>query len=225
MLDPDAVPLSVGASILGGLASSRLDNVLVRGDQTASGVSAGAQAFHRLGFFSYSANVKPGGDAAAVAARMDAVFADLMANGPTQDEIDRVVTQYAARTIQGLEQSTARPPPSPRASSTPATPDFYRTQLAAYAAVTPAQVRDAMQRWLSRPVYSQIVEPGEREAYDEAAAAPSGATPVPAAEIQRVARDPMPTIGDVPNLDFPTVSAPPSRTASRSSMLSRPPSP
>ena len=62
-----------------------------------------------------------------------------------------------------------------------------------------------MQRWLSRPVYSQIVEPGERAAYVEAAAAPSGATPVPAAEIQRVARDPMPTIGDVPNLDFPTV--------------------
>ena len=68
-----------------------------------------------------------------------------------------------------------------------------------------AQVRDAMQRWLNRPVYSQIVEPGERAAYVEAAATPSGATPVPAAEIQRVARDPIPTIGDVPNLDFPTV--------------------
>jgi hypothetical protein len=41
----------------------------------------------------------PARDASAVAARMDAVFADLMANGPTQDEIDRVVTQFAARTI------------------------------------------------------------------------------------------------------------------------------
>lgn len=205
MLDPDAVPLSVGASILGGLASSRLDNALVRGDQSASGVSAGAQAFHRLGFFSYSANVKPGGDAAAVAARMDAVFADLMANGPTQDEIDRVVTQYAARTIQGLEQVNGKASALAEGQLYAGDPDFYRTQLAAYAAVTPAQVRDAMQRWLSRPVYSQIVEPGEREAYVEAAAAPSGATPVPAAEIQRVARDPMPTIGDVPNIDFPTV--------------------
>jgi cellulose synthase/poly-beta-1,6-N-acetylglucosamine synthase-like glycosyltransferase len=46
-----------------------------------------------------------------------------------------------------------------------------------------------MQRWLNRPVYSQIVEPGERAAYVEAAATPSGATPVPAAEIQRVARE------------------------------------
>ncbi|MBU4040026.1 MAG: insulinase family protein, partial [Alphaproteobacteria bacterium] len=205
MLDPDAVPLSVGAAILGGLASSRLDNVLVRGDQTASSVSAGAQGFHRLGFFSYSANVKPGGDAAAVAARMDAVLADLIANGPTQDEIDRVVTQYAARTIQGLEQVNGKASALAEGQLYAGDPDFYRKQLAAYAAVTPAQVQAAMQRWLSRPVYSQIVEPGDREAYVEAAAAPSGAEPVPAAEIQRVARDPMPTIGDVSNIDFPDV--------------------
>ena len=205
LLDPDAIPLAVGASILGGLESSRLDNALVRGDQTATGANAGSQAFHRLGFFTYSATVKPGGDAAAVAARMDAVLAELMANGPTQDEIDRVVTQYAARTIQGLEQVNGKASALAEGQLYAGDPNFYRTQLDAYAAVTPARVREAMQRWLSRPVYSQIVEPGERAAYVEAAATPSGATPVPAAEIQRVARDPMPTIGDVPNLDFPTV--------------------
>ncbi|MDQ3124917.1 MAG: insulinase family protein, partial [Pseudomonadota bacterium] len=205
MLDPDAVPLSVGASILGGLASSRLDNALVRGDQTASSVSAGAQAFHRLGFFSYSANVKPGEAAGAVTARMDGVFNDFLENGPTQDEIDRVVTQYAARTIQGLEQVNGKASALAEGQLYAGDPDFYRTQLAAYAAVTPGQVRDAMQRWLRRPVYSQIVEPGEREAYVEAAAAPSGATPVEATEIQRVARSPMPPIGDVSNIDFPDV--------------------
>jgi predicted Zn-dependent peptidase len=136
---------------------------------------------------------------------MDAVLAELMANGPTQDEIDRVVTQFAARTIQGLEQVNGKASVLAEGQLYAGDPDFYRHELARYAAVTPAQVRDAMQRWLNRPVYSQIVEPGERAAYVEAAATPSGATPVPAAEIQRVARDPMPTIGDVPNLDFPTV--------------------
>ena len=205
MLHPDAVPLSVGASILGGLASSRLDNALVRGDQTAASVSAGAQGFHRLGFFSYSANVKPGEDADAVAERMDDVFQSFLANGPTQDEIDRVVTQYAARRIQGLEQVNGKASALAEGQLYAGDPDFYKTELQAYAAVTPMQVRDAMQRWLARPVYSQIVEPGEREAYVEAAAAPSGATPVEAAEIQRVARDPMPTIGDVSNIDFPDV--------------------
>ena len=203
--DPDAVPLSVGAAILGGLASSRLDNALVRGDQTASSVSASAQPFHRLGFFTYSANVKPGADADAVAQRMDAVLAELMANGPTQDEIDRVVTRYAAATIQGLEQVNGKASALAEGQLYSGDPDFYKKQLQAFAAVTPAQVQAAMQRWLSRPVYSQIVEPGEREAYVEAAATPSGATPVPAVEIQRVARDPMPVIGEVSNIDFPDV--------------------
>ncbi len=61
-----------------------------------------------------------------------------------------------------------------------------------------------MQRWLTRPVFDMTIAPGEREAYEEAAAA-SGATPAPAAEIQRVARDPMPAIGQVPDLEFPAV--------------------
>lgn len=203
--DPDSVPLSVGASVLGGLASSRLDNVLVRDEQTASSVSAENQVFQRLSMFSYSAMVKPGADAEAVAKRMDAVLADLIANGPTQDEIDRVVTQFASRRIQGLETANGKASVLAEGQLYANDPDFYKKELAAYAAVTPAQVQAAMKKWLSRPVYSQIVVPGEREAYADAAAAPSGATPTPAAPIQRVAREAAPTIGEVSNVDFPSV--------------------
>ena len=103
MLDPDSVPLSVAASVLGGLASSRLDNELVRGEQTAVSASAGNSAFHRVGIFEMSATIKPGEDPAAVEARMREILNGLIANGPTQDEINRVVTQYASRRIQGLE--------------------------------------------------------------------------------------------------------------------------
>jgi len=203
--DPDSVPLSVGASVLGGLASSRLDNVLVRDEQTASSVSAENQVFQRLSMFSYSAMVKPGADAEAVAKRMDAVLADLIANGPTQDEIDRVVTQFASRRIQGLETANGKASVLAEGQLYANDPDFYKKELAAYAAVTPAQVQAAMKKWLSRPVYSQIVVPGEREAYADAAAAPSGATPTPAAPIQRVAREAAPAIGEVSNVDFPSV--------------------
>ena len=203
--DPDSVPLSVGASVLGGLASSRLDNVLVRDEQIASSVSAGNQAFQRVSMFSYSAMVKPGADAEAVARRMDAVLADLIANGPTQDEIDRVVTQFASRRIQGLEMANGKASVLAEGQLYANDPDFYKKELAAYAAVTPAQVQAAMKKWLSRPVYSQIVNPGEREAYVDAAAAPSGAAPTPAAPIQRVAREATPAIGQVSNVDFPAV--------------------
>ena len=205
LLHEDAVPLSVAASVLGGLNSSRLDNDLVRGDQTASSVSAGNQAFQRVGMFSYSAMVKPGQDHEAVAARMDAAFNRLMAEGPTQDEIDRVVTQYASRTIQGLEQANGKASVLAEGQLYAGDPEHYKNQLKRFAAVTPDQVKAAMQRWLTRPVYSQTVLPGEREAYSEAAATPSGATPTPAAEIVRTPRDPAPAIGEVKNVDFPDV--------------------
>src|SRR5690606_21937600 len=115
------------------------------------------------------------------------------------------VTRSASQRIQGLETANGKASVLAEGQLYSNDPDFYKKELAAYAAVTPAQVQAAMQRWLSRPVYSQIVQPGEREAYVEAAAAPSGATPVPAAEIERVARDPMPAIGEVTNIDFPDV--------------------
>ncbi len=205
MLSDDAVPLSVGAAVLGGLASSRLDNALVRGDETAVGVQAGLQAYHRVGIFQVSANVKAGEDAEAVGARLDAVMADLIQNGPTEEEVARVATRYVAQTLQSLEQVNGKANTLAEGQLYAGDPDHYRRELAAYASVTPAQVRDAMQRWLTRPVASITIAPGEREAYVEAASAPSGAAPVPAQEIQRVARDPMPEIGEVPDLDFPEV--------------------
>ncbi|WP_439472642.1 M16 family metallopeptidase [Brevundimonas sp.] len=205
LLSDDAVPLAVAAQVLGGLASSRLDNQLVRDEQVAVQVSSSMQDFHRVGFFDISVNVKPGQDAAEVGRRLDAIVADFIANGPTDEEVARVATQYVARQIQSLEQVNGKANVLAEGQLYTGDPDHYKKELAAYASVTPAQVRDAMQRWLTRPVYDLTVAPGEREAYTEAAAAPSGATPVPAAEIQRVARMPMPEIGQVPDLVFPAV--------------------
>jgi len=203
LLSDDAVPLSVAASVLGGLASSRLDNQLVRGEQTAVQVSSYLSEFHRVGIFDISVNVKPGEDAAAVGARLDAIVADFIARGPTAEEVARVATQYVSRRIQSLEQVNGKANVLAEGQLYAGDPDHYKKELAAYASVTPAQVTAAMQRWLTRPVFDMTITPGEREAYEEAA--PVRAEPVPAAEIQRVARDPMPPIGEVQDLQFPAV--------------------
>lgn len=205
MLSDDAVPLSVAASVLGGLASSRLDNQLVRGEQSAVSASASMSEFHRVGIFDISVDVKPGQDAAEVGRRLDAIVAEFIANGPTEEEVARVATRYVSSRIQGLEQVNGKANVLAEGQLYAGDPDFYKKELAAYASVTPAEVKSAMQRWLMRPVFDMTIAPGEREAYVEAAATPSGATPMPAAEIQRVARDPMPTIGQVPDLEFPAV--------------------
>ncbi|MDQ8029218.1 MAG: pitrilysin family protein [Brevundimonas sp.] len=205
LLSDDAVPLAVAAQVLGGLASSRLDTQLVRDEQAAVSVSASMSDFHRVGIFDIAVNVKPGQDAAEVGRRLDAIVADFIANGPTEEEVSRVATQYVSRRIQSLEQVNGKANVLAEGQLYAGDPDHYKKELAEYASVTPAQVTAAMQRWLTRPVFDMTIANGEREAYVEAAAAPSGATPVPAAEIQRVARDPMPEIGQVPDLTFPAV--------------------
>ena len=205
LLSDDAVPLSVAASVLGGLASSRLDNQLVRGEQTAVAVTSSLSDFHRVGIFDISVDVKPGQDAAEVGRRLDAIVADFIARGPTEEEVARVATRYVSGRIQSLEQVNGKANVLAEGQLYAGDPDHYKKELAEYASVTPAQVTAAMQRWLTRPVFDLTIAPGEREAYAEAAASPSGAAPVPAAEIQRVARDPMPAIGQVPDLQFPAV--------------------
>ncbi|WGM32721.1 pitrilysin family protein [Brevundimonas sp. NIBR11] len=205
LLSDDAVPLSVGASVLGGLASSRLDNLLVRDEQSAVSVSSSLSDFHRIGIFDISVDVKPGEDAAEVGARLDAIVADFIANGPTEEEVARVATRYVSQRIQSLEQVNGKANVLAEGQLYAGDPDHYKKELQQYATVTPAEVTAAMQRWLTRPVFNMTIAPGEREAYEEAAASPSGAAPAPAAEIQRVARDPMPAIGQVPDLEFPAV--------------------
>ncbi len=208
MLDPDSVPLSVGASVLGGLASSRLDNELVRGEQTAVSVSAGNGAYHRIGIFEITLNIKPGQDPAAVEARAREILNGLIADGPTADEVERVKTQYLSRRIQGLEQVGGfggKAVALAEGQLYAGDPEFYQKQLAAYAAVTPAQVQAAMQKWLTRPAYTLTTLVGDREAYQEAATNPAGANHTPAPPIERVARMAKPEIGQVANVDFPAV--------------------
>ncbi len=171
LTDRDQVPLQVAGQILGGLASSRLDNELVRGDQTATRVVSYVMPFQRVSIFETYVDVRPNEDVDAVSRRLDQIIADFVANGPTEDEVRRAVMRTLSSRVQGLEQvggfggkAVALAEGLLYADDA----DFYRTRLEQLAQVTPAQVRDAMQRWLSRPVLAIRVDPGEREAYDEA---------------------------------------------------------
>ncbi|HEY0116334.1 MAG TPA: pitrilysin family protein, partial [Allosphingosinicella sp.] len=212
LLHDDIVPLQVAASILGGLASSRLDNELVRGSQTAVRVSANVQDFHRVGIFDVQVDVKPGQNADAVSRRLDQIITNFIARGPTQDEVQRAVMRSMSGRVQGLEQvggfggkAVALAEGALYAND----PGFYQKQLEALARVTPAQVRSAMQRWLRRPVYALRVVPGERDAYQEAPGTRRGSAAGSKADQskqpQAQTRRPLPPISGTPALDFPDV--------------------
>ena len=171
MLDKDAAALDVAASVLGGLSSSRLDNILVRREQLATSVSAYYRPYHRVGMLQITADVKPGGNADAVAARLDRIVADYIRTGPTEDEVRRVAVSEAAGRIRGLEQvggfggkAVALAEGELYAND----PEFYKKQLLELGRVTPADARRVMAKWMTRPVYALRVEPGERPAYQEA---------------------------------------------------------
>ena len=209
ILAPQLAALDIGGSVLGGLASSRLDNALVRDEKIAVGVSAGYNAMQRAGVFTIQAIVKPGVDPALVGKRVDAVMAKLIADGPSEDEVQRAVMREVAGRIRGLEQVGGfggKAVSLAEGQTFAGDSDFYKKTLADYAAVTPAKVRAAMQQWLTRPALTITIAPGQREAYADAkAVAPKAAS----AKSDGIAIKPsrtIPPLGQLQELQWPQVT-------------------
>lgn len=207
--DPDADALDVAAGVLGGLASSRFDNILVKQDKLAVRVSAGNSSFAQVGTFTINAIVRPGVDAAQVSARIDRILADFLRDGPTADEVNRYVTSSVSERIQGLESVGGfggKAVALAEGALYSNDPGFYKKQLARRAAQTPASVKAAADKWLARPSYRLSIEPGPRAAYDEAKA-PATQEAVAAAPEQapKGTRGALPAVGDVAGLSFPAV--------------------
>ncbi len=224
--DKDTVPLEMAARVLGGLASSRLDNQLVRGKQLAVSAVAQASTFAQGGQFEVYADLKPGMELADLEAALDAQIADLIANGPTQDELQRAATEYAAAEIRGLDTLggfQGKAPTLAQGLLYSDDPEFYKKRLARIASVTPEEVQDAAIRWLDRPVFKLTVMPGTRKEGGEnrggfvtASVPPMRAPeyfmqpgsmtgPVVAAPQADPDRSSLPQMGDLQPLDFPAI--------------------
>lgn len=161
----DAVPLAIGMHVLGGLASSRLDNALVREEQLAVRVSASAQQFEQLSSLQVEMDVKPGVDRAQAEKRLDEIIADLVAKGPTQDELQRAATQSVSAQIGALEVVggfSGKGATLAEGLLYAGDPANYKRELERMAALTPTEVQQALQRWLTRPAFRLAVVPGER---------------------------------------------------------------
>ena len=218
--DPDYTPLDVGMTVLGGLASSRLDNIMVREEKNAVSVSAYVLPFVHGSLVEITADVKPGEDADVVAKRLDQIIADFIVNGPTEDEVQRVATRDAAARIAGLEQVggfSGKAVALAQGKLYSDDPEYYKKELARLASTTPEAVKAAMQKWLTRPVLGIRVVPGERDEYQEVGAGKGARTGVLAAPayymqegegggtVTAPDRSQLPPVGEIPNVDFPDV--------------------
>ncbi|KKC25504.1 M16 family metallopeptidase [Sphingomonas sp. SRS2] len=213
--DPDLIPLDIGMDVLGGLASSRLDNALVRKDKTAVAVTAQVQPFEKISMVEITADVTPGVDAAVVAKQLDALIADFVRNGPSADEVKRAATRQVAGEIAGLETVggfSGKAVTLAEGAVYSNDPEKYKKDLLAAAAVTPDSVRAALQKWLGRPAYRLMVEPGERTESDMAAAGGSareGMSPAYYRDPKREGGAPAPGVAAVAQKAGVDRSAPP----------------
>ncbi|WP_294354413.1 pitrilysin family protein [uncultured Sphingomonas sp.] len=206
--DPAAAPLDVAAGVLGGLESSRFDNELVKRDKLAVQVSADNSSFAQVGTFTINAIVRPGVDPAVVSRRMDEIMAEFLRNGPSADEVNRYVTQTVSRRINGLESVGGfggKAVALAEGALYSNDPGYYKKQLARLAAQTPASVKAAADKWLSRPSFSVEVVPGKRDAYEEAKVPPAVAVQAAPEPAPKGTRGPLPGVGQIAGLTFPKV--------------------
>jgi predicted Zn-dependent peptidase len=218
--DPDMPALVVGLDILGGLASSRFDNALVRGQEVAVSSVAMAQPMEQVTQLAAIMDVKPGVDAALAEKAFDAEIARYLAEGPSEDEVRRAATRQAAMQIGQLEQvggfygKGATLAEGQLYSGDPAK---YRADLARIAALTPAEIKTALNRWMGRPSFTLVVKPGARTERGEtmggwgdesaqSAKVPAKATAKAKAAPVKVAKGPprvAPAVAPVGELAFP----------------------
>ncbi|HEX4801836.1 MAG TPA: pitrilysin family protein, partial [Sphingomicrobium sp.] len=208
LLDKRLAALDIGASVLGGLNSSRLDKALVRDEKIAVAVSAQMTALQRDGIFNVSAYVKPGVDPAVVSKRLDEIMADYIAKGPTADEVQRAVMSEVSDDIRGLEEVGGfggKAVSLAQGQTFAHDSDFYKKTLTTYAAITPAAVRTQMQQWLRRPALTIILSPGDRPAYTEAKAVEPPKNADKSEGAVKGNRQ-IPAVGQLAALDFPTIT-------------------
>ncbi|AKH42458.1 putative Zn-dependent peptidase [Altererythrobacter atlanticus] len=207
LTQPDSVPLTVGMYVLGGLASSRLDNALVRGEELAVSASASLQQHEQIGFAQIQMDVKPGVDAALAETRFNQVIDELIANGPTEDELTRAATDIVSSQIGALEVVggfSGKGATLAEGKLYAGNPANYKVELQQLASLTPADVQAAMQRWLTRPSYTLQVVPGERteDGATMGGWGDEGSVPPPEPD----AKQPVPEIAEGPEREFPPVA-------------------
>lgn len=187
----DRALLDLAASILGRGRNSRLYRDLIYDRQLATSVNVGVTPLELAGVFDLSVTLVPGQAPAVASDAIDRAIAELVASGPTADELSRAVTAINASTIRGLEQVSGKASQLAEGQLYAGDPLFLRTYLGWIGAATPDDVRQAAQRWLTRGWHQvDVVPAGRYTAAGQDVDRKAGLPPVPA---------------DMPTLTFPRV--------------------
>jgi zinc protease len=186
----DSDYLDLVSDVLGAGKTSRLYKRLVYDDQLATNAGAFVNPREIGGQFQISAMARPGVDLARVEKAIDEELARFLDQGPTQQEVERVRTQYMANFIRGIDRIGGFGGKSDVLAMSQVylgDPAAYKIKLARVREATPAKLQSAARRWLSDGVYALEIRP-----YGD---------PQPAS--QTTDRSKPPAIGQPPELHLP----------------------
>lgn len=182
----DVERLQLLSQVLGGSRASRLDKRLVHGDKIADRVSTGAWGNQLGGMFFIQADVKQGVDPDVVEKAIEEEVARLLAEGPTERELEQARATFKAGFIRGIERIGGfggKADALAECTVYMQDPGCFREGLATIDTATAAQVQSAGQRWLAQGDHTIVVTPGERIAtVEEESASHPDMADVPAAD-------------------------------------------
>jgi predicted Zn-dependent peptidase len=205
--------LDLFSQVLGGSASSRLDERLVHQDKLADSVGTANWTSQLAGNFFINAMVKQGVEEQKVESVIDEELQRLLKDGPSAEELARAKTVYRADFIRGIERIGGFGGKADVLASCEiytGKPDCYRDSLQNVASATPEEVRAVARKWLGQPSHTFVVVPGARTPLVEDAAVKPAPFTLPAADprFTTVASDldrstGVPSVDRFPELTFP----------------------
>jgi zinc protease len=131
-------------------------------DQIATNVTSYLDAREISGQFVVAATAKPGQDLPSVEKALDEELERFLKTGPTEAELERVKTQYAAGFIRGIERIGGFGGKSDilaRSQTFTGAPDTYKQALELVEAANPADLTTVANNWLDDGVYVLNVTP------------------------------------------------------------------
>ncbi len=161
-----AIQLNLASTVLGGGKTSRLYQRLVYQDKLVDDVSASLSDFALANQFQIQADVKQGVDPARVEAVIAEELKKFLADGPTQDELDRAKVASRANFIRGLEKVggfSGKAVILAQGQVYRGDPGAYKKDLARTAGASIASVKQAADQWLSKGDYELTVLPAGKD--------------------------------------------------------------
>lgn len=181
--------LRMAASVLGRGRLSRLHQALVFDRQLATGVSANYEGSAIAGIFTIDMRLKSGVERAEAELALQEVLTQFLAEGPTDEELERVKIGAYGDNVRSLESLYVRAMMLSGGAIFDDNPGQFEADLEQFAALGAAEVQGAAKEWLARPNYRLAVVPHAQFVAGDDQADRSG----------------LPPMGPMPELSLPLV--------------------